>query len=245
MIPQGPLEGDHMANGRVEMAVREVTRQCRTLKVSFEHNTGVRIANDSPLLSWLLRFAAQVMNKMRIGKGGKTSELRRTGQRWIKPMAQFGEKGWFRKIGEEGVSSFASRMTLGIFVGHHDRTRAISYITKIEIVRGKSQTKQTLSDAWESTNWKVLCQGSHVVVTETRVTKKFITDEEETERQELWTKILQRLSVEDPTCCLRMLKLTDTSEVVRETRCLHRMGKRQNHVRMNSESESERLLREP
>ena len=109
--PQGPLEGDHMANGRVEMAVREVKRQCRTLRISVEQNTSVRIADDSPLLSWLPRFAAQVMNKMRIGKDGKTSDMRRTGRRWRKPMAQFGEKVWFRKIGEDGVSSFASRMT--------------------------------------------------------------------------------------------------------------------------------------
>ena len=36
VIPQGPLEGDHMANGRVEMAVREVTRQCITLNISAE-----------------------------------------------------------------------------------------------------------------------------------------------------------------------------------------------------------------
>ena len=83
------------------------------------------------------------------------------------------------------------------------------------------------------------------MITETLLTKKFITDEEETERQELWTKFLQRLGVEDPSFCLRILKLTDTSEVVRGTRCLHRMGKRQNYVRMNSESESERLLTEP
>ena len=41
------------------------------------------------------------------------------------------------------------------------------------------------------------------------------------------------------------MKLTDTLEVVRDTRCLYRMEKRLNHVRMNSESESERLLREP
>ena len=66
MIPQTPLEGDHMANGRVEMAVREVKRQCRTLRISAEQNTSVRVADDSPLLSWLLRFAAQVINKMRI-----------------------------------------------------------------------------------------------------------------------------------------------------------------------------------
>ena len=46
------------------------------------------------------------MNKMRIGKDGKTSEMRRAGRRWRKPMAQFGEKVWFCKIGEDGVSSF-------------------------------------------------------------------------------------------------------------------------------------------
>ena len=40
VIPQGPPEGHHMANGCVDMAVREVQRQCRTLRISAEHNTG-------------------------------------------------------------------------------------------------------------------------------------------------------------------------------------------------------------
>ena len=40
-------------------------------------------------------------------------------------------------------------------VGHHDRTEAVLRITKDGVVRGKSWTRQTLSDAWESTNWKV------------------------------------------------------------------------------------------
>ena len=44
MIPQGALEDDHMANGHVEMAVREVKRQCKTLRISAEHDAGVRIA---------------------------------------------------------------------------------------------------------------------------------------------------------------------------------------------------------
>ena len=113
VISQGPPEGDHMANDRVEMAVREVKRQCRTFRISAEHNTGMRIADGSPLLNWLHRFAAHVMNKKRIGKDGKTSELRRTGRSWRKAMTQFGENVWFRKTGEDGVSSFASRMTQG------------------------------------------------------------------------------------------------------------------------------------
>ena len=57
VIPQGPPEGDHMANGRVEMAVREVKQQGRTLRISAEQNTSVRISDDSPS-----RFVAQVMN---------------------------------------------------------------------------------------------------------------------------------------------------------------------------------------
>ena len=76
VIPQGPPEGDRMANGRVEMALREVGRQCGTLRIYAEQNTSVRFSDDSPLLSWLLRFAAQVMNKMRIGKDGKRSEAK-------------------------------------------------------------------------------------------------------------------------------------------------------------------------
>ena len=111
MIPQGPLEGAHMVNGRMGMTVREVKRHCRTLRISAEHDTSVRIAHDSPLLSWHPRFAPQAMNKMRIGKVGKTSELRRTRRRWRKPLAQFGEKISFRNIGEDGVNSCANRTT--------------------------------------------------------------------------------------------------------------------------------------
>ena len=129
----------------VEVAVRETKRQCRILRMYAEHNTSVRITDDISLLNWIPHFAMQFLNKMR------------TGRRWRKPMAQFGEKIWFHQFGEEGISSFVKRIIQGIFVGHHDRTRAIESITKSGIVRGKSRTKQTLSDAWESKIWEDLC----------------------------------------------------------------------------------------
>ena len=171
VIPLGPLEGDHMANGGVEKAAREVKRQCRTLRISAEQNTSVRIADDSPLLSWLLGFA---MNKMRIGKDGKTSEMRE-----LVEDGESGKKIWFRKIGEDGVSSFASRMTQGIFVGHHDRTGAILRMTKNGVVRGKRWTRQTLSDAWGVTKWDGLCGTPWQMVTlELKLTKKVTADKE-------------------------------------------------------------------
>ena len=64
----------------VEVAVRRLKRQCRFLRISAEHNTSVRITDDISLLNWSPHFAMQFLSKMR------------TGRRWRKPMAQFGEK---------------------------------------------------------------------------------------------------------------------------------------------------------
>ena len=67
---------------------------------------------------------------------------------------------------------FASRVTPGICVGDHDRTGAVWCITKNEVVRGKSWKRQTLSEAWESTNWKGLCGTPwQVVAPELKLTK--------------------------------------------------------------------------
>ena len=54
---------DHTANSPVELAVGEVNRQRSTLQIFAGQTTSVRIADDSPPISWLHRFAAQVMNK--------------------------------------------------------------------------------------------------------------------------------------------------------------------------------------
>ena len=86
-------------------------------------------------------------------------------------MAQmWRENIWFHKTGEEGINSFVKRIIQRIFFGHHDRTKAISYITESGIARGKSPGNQGTG--------KFLCQRSHMVTTETRLTKKFITNEE-------------------------------------------------------------------
>ena len=114
----------------VEVVVRKVKRHCRTSKISAERNTSARITDDIPLLNWIPHFAMRFLNKMR------------TGRRWKKLIAQFGA---------EELISFMKHIIQGMFVGHHDRTKTISYIAKCGLVRGKSWTRQILSDAWELT----------------------------------------------------------------------------------------------
>ena len=69
------------------------------------------------------------LNKTRIGCRGKES------------VAQFGE---------EELKSSVKRRIEEVFVCHQDRTRITLYITKSGIVRGRSWTRQILSDAGES-----------------------------------------------------------------------------------------------
>ena len=52
----------------VDVVVREMTRQYRILRISGEHNTIVRITDDTSLLNWIPHFAMQFLNKMRSGR---------------------------------------------------------------------------------------------------------------------------------------------------------------------------------
>ena len=136
-------------------------------------------------------------------------------------------------------------MTQGICVGHHDRTGAVLCITKNGVVRGKNWTRQTLSDAWESTNWEGLCDTPWQMVAPELKLKSLLTKKERDHHcQGLWFKERQRLNPEESTSCLRTLKFTDTLEAVQEVERLHRMEKRQSHTITNAERKSERSLRE-
>ena len=89
----------------------------------------VRITDDIPLLNWILHFGRRFLSKMR------------TCREWKESIAQFGE---------EELTSFVKRILQGVFVCHYYQTRTIVNLTKSGMVRGKSWTRQILSDAWES-----------------------------------------------------------------------------------------------
>ena len=76
-------------------------------------------------------------------------------------MAQSGEKVWFRKLGEDGGSTYASSMMEGRFVGYHSRTGAVLCLTADGLKRGKSWTRQSLNDAWDITGFDKFWIWSH------------------------------------------------------------------------------------
>ena len=116
-----------------------------------------------------------------------------------------------------------------------------------ELCEAKSWTRQTLGDAWESTNWEGL-RGTpwQMVAPEWKLTKKVTADKEERDLhcQGLWLKERQRLNPEDSASCLRTSKLTDTLEAAQDVQRSHRMEKLQSHIMTTAESQSEPSLTE-
>ena len=127
---------------------------------------GKRIRDDHPLLSWLPRFAGQVISKRSIGADGKDGRSTENGTTMAETScALWREKVWCRGVGEDGGSTCASRLTQGVYVGFHDRTASVLCITE----------KTVMPQAWEK-----LCgtPSWQVIAPEVRLQKKLTADKE-------------------------------------------------------------------
>ena len=147
-------------------------------------------------------------------------------------MAPFGETVRFCKIGEDVVSSFARAHDLRILCLSSLSNRCSLCITKNGVVRGKSWTRQTLGDAWDT----LANGGSRIEVDKE---SQLTTKEGDIHCQGLWWKEFRRLSQEDSTCCRQTSRLTVTQGFVWVVQHWHRMEERSNHTTTNVENETE------
>ena len=62
-VPEESPPADHQANGLVETAIREVRRQIRVLRSALEEKVGRVLPDEDPMLAWLPRQAADLLNR--------------------------------------------------------------------------------------------------------------------------------------------------------------------------------------
>ena len=86
-------EGDHAANGLVEVGVSDIKAQKIILRSALETRLGNRIDDKDPLTSWVSRHAANCFH-------GRTPDQRRCGKTWKRSVLEFGESVQLRPVGE-------------------------------------------------------------------------------------------------------------------------------------------------
>ena len=106
-------------NAHVERAIRTWRDQFRTLRHYTEHRFGQKIPRDSALMSWLVSWSSEVLNRYKVQANGRTSYEMATLHKCRSKAMAFGEKVYFQHthVGKED-----DRKDIGIFVGMMDRS---------------------------------------------------------------------------------------------------------------------------
>ena len=77
IVNEGPPTHESQSNGMAENANQRVQGQFRTLRDALETKIGQRLKESSPIIEWLVKAAADMINRFQVGEDGKTSF-----QRW-------------------------------------------------------------------------------------------------------------------------------------------------------------------
>ena len=65
--------GSSQPNGFIERAIQDVEGQVRMVKLAFESHIGEKVRSDHNSISWLVEYAAVLLNRGQVGQDGKTS----------------------------------------------------------------------------------------------------------------------------------------------------------------------------
>ena len=74
--------GDSNSNGRVERAIEDFKGLTRTMRSALEARTDTKIRLEDPIVPWMVRHAAQIINVCRVREDGQTSWQKMTGRRF-------------------------------------------------------------------------------------------------------------------------------------------------------------------
>ena len=114
---------DSKSNGSVERAVRTWAAQVRTLRHHLESRLRMKVPRTSALMTWLVAWSADVINRYKIRSSGRTSYEHITGHRGLQAITAFGEKVMFKYTTDKTKwNKMETEWGTGYFIGINSRT---------------------------------------------------------------------------------------------------------------------------
>ncbi|CAK0837809.1 unnamed protein product, partial [Prorocentrum cordatum] len=156
LLRESPV-GEHQANGAAENAVKVIEGVVRTVLVSAQAKWKQRLPFGHPLMLWAPTYAAQMLNRFKIGDDGKTSEQRRSGKRWEKVAVPFGERIQVKKLVKDSLKrDLEPRWVTGYYVGHTSRSGTALVLTSKGVQRGTAISRLPPAERWAWNEEEVL-----------------------------------------------------------------------------------------
>lgn len=143
------------SNGVAERAAQEVEGRLRAILLEFESRIGEEVDAREPIMTFIPEYAAYLMNRLEVGKDGKTAYERVKGKAGTVVGLEFGEKVLWKKKKGDKQAKLRSRWGHGIFVGVRKRSGEIWVATKKgDIISVRTVKRIPDEERWSEDCWK-------------------------------------------------------------------------------------------
>ena len=143
--------GDSNSNGRVERAIQDFKGLTRTMRSALEAKTGTKIRLEDPIVPWMVRHAAQIINVCRVREDGQTAWQKMTGRRFHSKMVPFAEMVMFKiPKTKHRVGSFEDKWEVGCWVGIVPRSGEHLVATDTGVYKVSTIKRRMASERWSA-----------------------------------------------------------------------------------------------
>ena len=115
---------------------------------ALEGRLGFKVDVRRALIAFMLEYAAHLLNRLEVGKDGKTAYERAKGKKAKVLGLEFGEKLMYKVKAGTKMEKFRPRWGFGIFVGIRRRSGEVKVVTKDGLVVVRSVRRLPVEERW-------------------------------------------------------------------------------------------------
>ena len=150
VVEESPV-GSSGSNGVVERTVQAVEGQIRVILLALEARLGATVAATESIVTYIPDHAVYLINRLEVGKDGKTAYERVKGKVASVLGLEFGEKVLFMKTTKgKMMAKLRSKWDYGIFVGVRPRSNEIWVATEERTWKVRSVRRLPEDARWSS-----------------------------------------------------------------------------------------------
>ena len=141
--------GEPECNGRAENIIRRVQEKFRALRHHVEQGIGEKIPDDAPIMSWVVRWAAEVISKYAPRDDGRTPFERIRRESCVTPLVFFGEIALYLQLQTATGRKGDPAKRQGVWLGIIERTEEVIIGTAKGVVKCRIVSRLSANDRWD------------------------------------------------------------------------------------------------
>jgi hypothetical protein len=122
--------------------------QVRAIKLQLENNYGIKLNSKHPIMPWLVKHSAYLLNRYPIHSDGNTSYYRRWGKEHKTPICEFGETVLYMLPAAKHMPKMEARFYPAIWLGKGTSTNENILGISNKVVKARTIRRQIKPDKY-------------------------------------------------------------------------------------------------